>query len=258
MIAAEEAATRDLVALGVGGLLLVIYAWRVTIGKDPLRCGPSPEARFTFLDALAVYLVALFSSVLLTSLSANLWPDDVGSRYLFSYLGPIPIAAAAFFVYVRRNPVHGPRARGAVSGVLAWLMWFPVVYAVFAATQALWESAGWKWVDQAILEDLRTTAAWKFFLSAVILAPLYEETVFRGMVYPALRRRLPRGTAILLTSVFFAVVHMSPAHMPALFVLSLALTWTYERTGSLAAPIAFHAAFNGWTFLSEMLKAGAS
>ena len=264
MIAAESvAAPRELIALGVGALLLAVYGWRVAIGKDPLRCGPSPEAKFTFLDALAIYLVALIASVLLMGLGAQLWPGDRGSQILFAYIGPVSLALVAHRVYLRRDPPHGPRVRGAVSGVLAWLAWFPVVFAVYAATKVLWDAAGWKWADQEILLQMRSIDAWKFFLAAVVCAPLYEETVFRGMIYGSLSRRFGRWAAIVVTSVLFALVHLNwvdPNFGPllALFVLSLALTWAYERTGTLAAPIAFHAAFNGWTFLSEMLNAGAS
>lgn len=54
----------------------------------------------------------------------------------------------------------------------------------------------------------------------------------------------PSLIAVLITSALFAVVH--PAwSWPPIFVLSLALGFAYERTGSLWAPIAMHAVFNG-------------
>jgi len=259
----SEVATgvRDIVILGAGSLLLAVYLFRWVRGRDLLRMGPSPEARFTFVDAVAIYLIGLLAQQFLFALGATLWPDDAGApnRILLAYTFLLPLAVLAHLFYIRRSPGHGPRAKGAAAGLLTWLAWFPVVYAVFYATQLLWEALGLKWADQGILEILRAAPAWKFALSAVICAPLWEETVFRGMFYPAIRRRLSPRAAILVTSALFALVHL-PAfgQMPALFVLSIAITWSYERTGTLAAPIAFHAAFNGWTFVTELIKAGAT
>jgi len=252
---------KDVVLLGAGSLLLAFYFFRLARGRDLLALGPSPEARFTFVDALAIYLVGYLGQVFLVSLGNATWPGDEGkpNRILLNYAFLLPLAAAAFFLYIRRNRVHGPRGKGAAAGAAAWLAWFPVVFAVFFATQALWDALGRPWVDQGILETLRAASPWKFVLSAVVCAPLWEETIFRGLFYPAIRRRVSPRTAILLTSALFALVHW-PAfgQMPALFVLSLAITWAYERTGTLAAPIAFHAVFNGWTVVTEMLKTGAS
>ena len=263
MIAAGSGAeTRDLVVIGAGTLLLAVHLYRWARGRDMLAVGPPPRARFGIMEALAVFLLGLLTQQFLLRAGLEIWPGDApeptANRYLFSYLGPVPLACLGFFLLVRRNREHGPRVRGAACGFLVWLAWFPVVYAVLAATQLVWDALGKEWTDQDILEVLRSSAGWKFALAAVVCAPLYEEVVFRGLLYPAFRRRLARVPAILLVSAVFAVMHGSPGHRPALFVLSIAITWTYERTGTLAGPIAFHAVFNGWTFLSEMLSAGGS
>ena len=54
---------------------------------------------------------------------------------------------------------------------------------------------------------------------------------------------------MVISGFFFAAVHLHVQTFPALFLLGLALAYLYERTGTLAAPITFHAIFNGWTFL---------
>jgi membrane protease YdiL (CAAX protease family) len=248
--------TADALTLGVlalGSLLLATYAFLVAKGRDPARMGPAPDATSTVPEALLAYLLGFALQLIGIQSGLQLFPEDRGLQYLLSYLGPIAIAAAAFQSRIRRRTVHGPRAKGALAGVLGWLAWFPVVFAVFTASQMLWSASGWTWDEQQVLEQLRTVEPWQFFLIAAVLAPVYEEVIFRGLLYPALRRRVPRGASILISAAIFAIVHWSPEQMPALFVLGLALAWLYERTGTLAAPIAFHASFNGFTFLSEML-----
>jgi len=86
-------------------------------------------------------------------------------------------------------------------------------------------------------------------LLAVVLAPLFEELLFRGMIQSALVEVLlgRRWVAIVLTSLFFAVIHLPSVTwhgLPGLFVLSMILGWTYERRGNLWIPIALHMGYN--------------
>ncbi len=96
------------------------------------------------------------------------------------------------------------------------------------------ETAGWAGTAGAIL-------------AVVVLAPLAEEVFFRGLTQSMLRRYLGSGwAAIVIASVAFAAVHgQQYQDMPALFILSLALGYNYERTGRLTAPILLHGIFNG-------------
>ncbi len=85
-----------------------------------------------------------------------------------------------------------------------------------------------------------------FFL-AVVIAPLLEELLFRGFVQTKLSENLQsRWGAIVLTSIFFAIVHGGTLwmHWPALFMFSLALGYVYEKSGSLLQPLFLHSLFN--------------
>lgn len=104
----------------------------------------------------------------------------------------------------------------------------------------------------------KASAAWivVVFAVTVILAPIAEELFFRGLLQSLLRRRLGGPwPAILATSAIFAAVHY-PLYrdMPALFLLSIALGYNYERTGRLFGPIIMHSVFNAamlWQTLGQ-------
>ena len=81
-------------------------------------------------------------------------------------------------------------------------------------------------------------------LSANVMAPIVEEVLFRGLFYGALRSRLPAIPAMGFSAAIFMVVHQPFAVWPQIFLLGLFLAWAYERSGSLAAPIAIHFASN--------------
>lgn len=81
------------------------------------------------------------------------------------------------------------------------------------------------------------------FLGGVIV-PLKEELVFRGLIYPPLRKVYGRGSGILLTALFFGVMHLDFIRFFPLFVGGAVLTWLYEKTQSLWASIIAHGVWN--------------
>ena len=99
-----------------------------------------------------------------------------------------------------------------------------------------------------ILTDPKIPAFWRAMVipTAVVLAPLGEEVLFRGLLQSMFRRYLRRPwVAILLTSILFSAMHFADIKaLPALFALSLALGYSYERTGRLYSPIMIHMLFN--------------
>lgn len=79
---------------------------------------------------------------------------------------------------------------------------------------------------------------------AVVLAPVAEEFIFRGVLYPVIKQLGYPRLALFGVSALFALIHLDAAIALPLFVLALGLTWLYERTDTLLAPIAAHGLFN--------------
>ena len=79
---------------------------------------------------------------------------------------------------------------------------------------------------------------------AVILAPVFEECVFRGIGLPLLARWLGMGPAILLTSLAFAAIHVHLPSLLPLLVIAVGFSLAYVYAGSLWVPITMHALFN--------------
>ncbi|MEM0897790.1 MAG: type II CAAX endopeptidase family protein [Verrucomicrobiota bacterium] len=80
--------------------------------------------------------------------------------------------------------------------------------------------------------------------AAVIAAPISEEIIFRGFLYPALKRYSDRFFAAVVTSLIFAVIHFNTASVLPLFALAMVMVISYELSGSLLVPIGIHAIFN--------------
>jgi membrane protease YdiL (CAAX protease family) len=129
------------------------------------------------------------------------------------------------------------------------------------------------------------TDAWLITLFGTIVAPIFEEVCFRGFLLPAFaiaydwlslprteqaRARWQTTTTLtpaalifsaVLTSIFFALMHFQQvAHLWAallvLFSISLLLTFVRVRTGSVAASVLVHGAYNGFVFLMVIVQTG--
>lgn len=96
--------------------------------------------------------------------------------------------------------------------------------------------------EMTAAKDPTTLAALCF--SAIIVAPIMEEVVFRGFLYNTLRQRAGIPSAILASSLFFSAIHTSLAQSLPLFIFACAQCLLYEKSNSLRAPIITHMLFN--------------
>ena len=83
-------------------------------------------------------------------------------------------------------------------------------------------------------------------VAACAVVPALEETLFRGIIYGALRREWSFAPAALASALVFAVAHLSAIPVAPYLVLGVLFAYLYERYGSLLAPWAAHGAFNGF------------
>jgi len=102
-------------------------------------------------------------------------------------------------------------------------------------------------------------------LVVVVIGPAVEELVFRGAVFNGLNRlgalvssrtvgaasgrtslKMTFVLSALLSSVFFALLHLEPVLLPAILILAVALCALFQRTGSLLPPLVAHATFNSF------------
>lgn len=88
-----------------------------------------------------------------------------------------------------------------------------------------------------------TTKAAILFL-AIVAAPLVEETFFRGLLYPAMRRKLRPFSAKLASALIFAAAHLEAVSFIPLLFLGVVFAYLYDRTESLIAPAVAHALTN--------------
>jgi membrane protease YdiL (CAAX protease family) len=83
--------------------------------------------------------------------------------------------------------------------------------------------------------------------TALVIAPVAEELIFRGYIFGLLCRYVGKWWALLISALFFAAIHAHIPSLAGLLALAITLSLVYEGTGSLWAPILMHSLFNAIT-----------
>jgi len=88
----------------------------------------------------------------------------------------------------------------------------------------------------------------------VLLAPLSEEMLFRGVLFPGLRSRIALWKAYLLSSLAFALMHhLHGINILDLLWFGLVMAWARHRTGGLLVPILLHAGYNPYVLVARLI-----
>jgi len=130
----------------------------------------------------------------------------------------------------------------------ALIVMLPIILKLEEYSVLVLQKIGWPPEDErAVALIVNAKSAWLqaylvFF--AVVLAPVAEEFIFRGVLFPFVKQLGHPKFAWLGVSFLFAFIHVNAPTLVPLFVFALVLTWLYEKTDCLLAPIAAHSLFN--------------
>ena len=137
-------------------------------------------------------------------------------------------------------------------GCLFACLFLPIGWGLQIVSIKLMEACGLKYVEQLALVALRSSGTPAQYIAmgivALLLAPIGEELLFRGILYPAFKHHGYARLAFWGTAALFGAIHLSLAIFLPLTVLALLLNWLYEKTDNLLAPIAAHVTFNAINF----------
>ncbi|KWX67522.1 CPBP family intramembrane glutamic endopeptidase [Mycobacterium sp. NAZ190054] len=210
-----------------------------------------PRHRWGLGAFLLVEAVYLATSLLLGFALGG--PGEVHVSTVLLVVGVPSACAAVVAIVATRLRGNGPRLdlglhwdwRGAATGMLfgvvgllvtipASLLWVQIVGA--DANSAAGEVFG----------GIRSGWAWAIavFVLIVVVAPVCEEIVYRGLLWGAVRQRWGRGAAFGVSTVVFAVAHLEWTRIPLLLVIAVPIGLARLYTTNLTASIVAHQVTN--------------
>lgn len=257
LVTSQMATAVQCILMAVG----LISLWLVWLGPKA-RANPMPAALpvwilrtsefFLFICCLCAG--AFVTSVLITVL-AQIFIKD---KELFTIVAGtafhpgLILGVIVFVKFFEKKPKIKPTPPRPVNSVKAGFVTFTIillfVFATTLVTNALFHFLNIPLVKQPFVEILLASQnpylLPVFFFTAVIVAPIAEELIFRYGLFRFARFRLPSWVAYLLPSLAFGAVHMNLASFVALTVFGIIQSIAYERTGSIKVPIIAHMLFN--------------
>lgn len=106
---------------------------------------------------------------------------------------------------------------------------------------------------RAATQGLLGGSVWAAFLAFVVLGPLTEELLFRGVILQGFLRNYSRRKAITVSALLFALFHLNPWQFPVTFLLGVVLGWSFAVTGSLLPCLFGHALANSLPLLISVV-----
>ena len=142
-------------------------------------------------------------------------------------------------------------------GACIGLCSLPVIWTLQAISAALLERLSFHPQEQETVSLLRAADAWSsrilMGIATILIAPVAEEIIFRGILYPAVKRAGYPRVALWGTSILFGLIHVNLGTFVPLTFLAILLVYLYEYTGNLLACITVHCVFNAANFVALYL-----
>lgn len=230
------------------------------------------------LPALATGLAAVVAIFLLAGAALEAAVVGSGHRFQLEDAGTVPadqaalfialaavilrqlmMVAALAFIWTRRpaSVLAGLRPRSWSRRDLSrGLIWATATYVALVAYIAVLQLVGLDaLLPQSTVGDEVTRAAPVLLLagiSAIVVAPISEEIIFRGFLFNGLLR-FGFWPAALVSGFLFAAPHFDAASLLPFTLIGVVLAWLARSSGGLRRPIVFHTAFNAASFVALLL-----
>jgi len=241
--------------------------WRRLLSDLPAAAGGPGWAEL--LAGLALCVLLQQVGVLVAVGAAADWREPGSSAWHTAQAGLQAgnlLAAGALAVLLARRPFlgeSGPTLRtGLMVAVLGVLALLPVLTVLYEVGRVVYEQLrpGQAAPLHTMLRALHTSAwgaagQWQIAVGAIVVAPLLEELLFRGLLLGALRRHLRRvGTAIAAAGVAFGLIHVAqPQDVAPLAVMGIVLGYVRVRWAALWPCVLIHMLFNARTIAVALL-----
>jgi hypothetical protein len=123
----------------------------------------------------------------------------------------------------------------------------PLVISGFGLSLVLVEVIGWipmpGFIEEMFREIMSGNPAAKL-IALVVIAPIAEEMLFRGLIFREFARRYSMRHAVFGSAALFALFHLNPWQAVVAFPIGVMAAWLVLRTGSIIPGIVLHAALN--------------
>jgi len=254
---AEGIAPRLIALIVVGGAIILagpIGLIVLLIRRRPSAGGELPTPPPGVPEAVESLVLWVFLAVLASSILARL---VFAGRQMPAAAVVLPslVAGCGAIAWVRlicRSARLGWDLRAPLGSIGWGLMAAGLLAPATAVMEQLLQKT-WQPVQHPLVPVFAAASGWEskaaLIAAACLVIPVLEETLFRGILYRALRAWWPAIGAALASGLVFAVGHMSFVGLLPYLLIGVVLAGLYEKKKTLLAPAVCHAAFNAFNIV---------
>ncbi len=221
--------------------------------QHPLR-NPLPFPGWSDLLAfLGIFLLGTLASGLLVVPLVKLLSQIPEPAVMFTaYAVQFSLTIGLTLLYRHRRGGRGPLLRFSLKWFNAPLILWGVVLVfmigvVIEPLLALFPDSYLELLNNSIGQGGWAVA------TTVLLAPVMEETLFRGIILESVRSRFGTLRAIMISAAVFGLIHIIPQQVINAFLVGIVLGFIYVRTQSLVSVIILHAINNALAYLQTII-----
>lgn len=237
---------------------------------------------FSFLPVILVFILEFAASFFMMGISTlvtllshgsdltevfsaleNTWISTGFNSYVMVIYALLAIAIYGIWYYLQFYATYLPKPKETLHPLMIVGILFLVPGTQYLCSYLItfistifpsWLTAYEELIESAGMDD---TLTFGLFLYSVILAPICEELICRGVTMSSAKRCLPFWAANLLQAFLFGFLHLNMLQGTYAFCLGLVLGYICEKGGSIYFSILFHMLFNFWgTVLEQFLTYG--
>ena len=140
------------------------------------------------------------------------------------------------------------------AALAGWLRITPIVMGTgWLLVKLVGDPGGSNPLLELVLSSRDPLALALLAFTAVVLAPLFEEVIFRGALLPVLARRCGPIWGVVLSGLLFGMAHISIGELAPLTVLGIGLGLLRLSSGRLLPSVLMHSIWNAVTFMNLLL-----
>ncbi|NGX62648.1 MAG: hypothetical protein KR126chlam6_00046 [Candidatus Anoxychlamydiales bacterium] len=287
-MASTDIVLKDEIQSAILFFLLMLITSAIAYYKGFYKLEKDEKVPITYSYGFFVFLIYAVTIFLIGPLVVRLFKNLMSNTNILGFVFSINLALNLFLILVlylfcfrvkkditlsiiKRGQIDKTTLkRDVILGVLSWLIAFPLVsffssifdilvYFIFKVTKV---------PNQLAIEFIKSSLKNPIFfvmalISVIVIAPIIEEFLFRGVLQNLFKKFMNRSLAILATSVIFAFFHFAISQklanitiLGSLFILGVFLSFLYEKQKSLISPIFLHATFNALSVLNIIFIKG--
>lgn len=239
--------------------LLAYALWQKVRDREPFLLDPvaAPPPRVSLSDgliaALAFFVLQSVMQIILKALRFS-----TSSTAVLSFVLAGALVASFYLLLYRRTPAFFGRQQPVTMTSLSSGLGIGVMGGCLAGGVGLLFLLGvehfplLRQLGDSTASPLGNIHGWWLLLLVVIAAPVFEEFIFRGLLFQGMRRSFPLGISVFCSAAIFALCHPPIAVIPV-FTAGVLAAWSYALSGRLVTSMALHATYNAIVVVVPLL-----